>query len=197
MKIILATATLLSALLMSAIALAGTLPDMAAETADELDAQIVERLGMVERPAQGLTLIVTTPADLGNLEMSCPLSRLFAEELATWFVSMGYRVQEARRAETLMFAPERGEFMLTRNADIVDIQNLDAMLILTGSYTVTSRSVRFSIRLIHAASNETLAMASSTLPLSSEARELLGAEGGGINPIRPSVATRISGANPY
>ena len=196
MKQILFAATLVLVLLFSSVAMGGVLPDLAAETADELDAQLVERLGMIERPARDLTLIITTPADLNNLESSCPLARLFAEELATWFTSMGYKVQEARLSETLMFSPEQGEFMLTRNADIVSTQNLNAMVLLTGTYIVTSRSVRFSIRLVHAGSNETLAMASSTLPLTAEAIELLG-EGGGFSAITPSVATRIPSNRPY
>ncbi len=198
MKTSLVLLALLALLLPAVPAMAGMLPDMAAETADELDAQLVQRLGGIERPAQGMTLIVTTPANLSNLELTCPLARLYAEELATWFVSMGYRVQEARKAQTIMFAPGRGEFGLTRNADIIDEQNLSAMLLLTGSYTVTSQSVRFNMRLIHAATNETLAMASATLPITREVLELL-EDGSGMSMmgISPSVATQIPPAMPY
>lgn len=168
-------------------ALAGALPDLAAEMADELDQQVAERVG----GAGGLSLLVTTPVSLGDLEKSCPLARLLAEEMATWFVSMGYRVQEIRKGQSILFAEETGELLLTRKVDLIEQRSVKGALILTGTYTVTTRNVRFNIRLLHAASGEVMAMASGTMRLTGEALELVG--DGTMPPmrIRPSVATII------
>ncbi len=170
----------------------GVLPDMAAEMADELDAQLAGRFGASARPVTGQTLIVTCPANLGNLELVSPLARSLAEEMATWFVSAGYKVQEVRKAKTLLIDPEKGELYLTRRANLLDQRNLDAAIILAGTYSVTNKHVRFNMRLIHAGSNEVLAMCSATMPVTDEVLEMLD-DGSGVayTAVRPSVGTRI------
>ncbi len=170
----------------------GMLPAMAAEMADELDAQLSEKLGLAERPARGYTLILTTPVNLANLEMVSPLARLFAEEMSTWFVASGYRVQEIRKSRNILFAPDKGEMLLTRRVNMLDQKNIQSSIILAGTYTTTSKNIRLNIRLIHAATNEVLAMASGTLPVCGEVRELMDdGLGQGLVPVKPAVATRI------
>ena len=170
---------LLVALLLPLAAAAGMLPNMAAEMADELDAQLAARFNIRKRPLQNMTLVMTTPVSLGNFEVSSPLARLMAEEMSTWFVSAGYNVKEIRRGQDILFAPHRGEFLLTRKSRLLQRRNMGTELIVTGTYTVTSKHVRFNMRIVHAATNDILAMCSATLPMDSEAYELAGVDAGG------------------
>ncbi|NJB66955.1 hypothetical protein GGQ74_000595 [Desulfobaculum xiamenense] len=173
-------------------AIAGGVPDMADSIAASLDAQLVERLGLDEGPARGTTLIVTTPASLDDLEQSSPLARLLGEEMAGWFVRSGYSVQDVRKGKNILLKPGRGELLLTRDVQLADNRFVKSAVLLTGTYTQTSRNVRFNIRLIHAPSNEVLAMASATLPLTSEVTELLDEKSRDeMTRIRPSVRTGI------
>lgn len=192
--------TIMAALLMAGVffataatAQAGTLPNLAASIADELDAQLAQRLNVGERPVRGLAMLVTTPVSLDNLEESSTLGRLIAEECATWFVSVGYKVQEMRKSRMILFAPGKGELLLSRRSNLLEMQNIDASIILSGTYTITSKHVRFNMKLLHAASNEVLAMASATLPMTAEVREmLLGSGGVNFSGIEPSVSTRLN-----
>ena len=181
------------ALLLPMAAAAGMLPNMAAEMADELDAQLAQRFGISKRPLQNISLIMTTPVSLGNFEATSPMARLVAEEMSTWFVSAGYNVKEIRRGQNILFAPNRGEFLMTRKARLLQRKNMGTELIVTGTYTVTSKHVRFNIRVVHAATNDILAMCSATLPMDDEAWELAsGDEGPNILGIKPNVSTSLN-----
>ncbi len=176
----------------------GMLPALAAEMADELDAQLARRLNAGERPLQGMSMMITTLAHLDNLESTTSLGRLMSEEFATWFASMGYRVQEIRKGRMLLFAPGKGEFLLTRRSNLLETENAEAALILAGTYSVTHKHVRFNVKLLHAASNEILAMCSGTAPLGPETRQLLmGTPGLNYTGIEPSVSTRLGPQNAY
>lgn len=152
------------------------LPDIAVTLGQTLDAQLVERLGLLEGPAKGYSLIVTTPVDLSNLERTSPLARQMGEELSLWFVASGYRLQEIRKGRTVLFEPGAGEMLLTRRTKLLGNENIRSSLIMATTYTQTLTSVRFNVRLIHAATNEVLAMASQTLRLSGESRMLAQAD---------------------
>lgn len=193
------TQTILSALLIAGLALAiatparaGILPDLAAQISQELNAQLAQRLNAGNSTMQGVSMLVTTPVSLGNLEQSSPLGRLMAEECATWFVSVGYKVQEMRKSRMVLFSPGEGEFLLSRKANLLEIKNIQAAVILAGTYTITSKNVRFNMKLIHTASNEVLAMCSATMPMTQEVREmLLGSGGLSYTGIEPSISTRL------
>lgn len=182
----------LTLLVMAAPALAETalLPDTAAELAMDLDAQLAERLGVLDGPVKDQTLVLTTPVSVDDLELVSPLSRAMTEELAAWFVRMGYKVQEVRKGRNLLFAPGRGELLLTRRQELLDQKNIRAALILTGTYAVTRRAVRLHLRLIHAPSNEVLAMSTATIPLTRDLREMAGTgQNAAVAPETGAVAT--------
>ncbi|GAB6176475.1 FlgO family outer membrane protein [Desulfobaculum senezii] len=173
-------------------ALAGSIPQTADTLATTLDAQLAERLGLEHGPARGTALIVTTPANLDDLEQSSPLARQLAEELATWFVGSGYKVQEIRKGKYILLKPGRGEMLLTRDVQLADNRYVHSAVMLTGTYSRTSKHVRFNVRLIHTPSNEVLAMSSATLPLTHEVAELLNMDAREeMSRIRPSVETHI------
>lgn len=190
--LLLATAAALALLASAVPALAGGVPETARDLAAELDAQIVERLQMVEGPAKGQALMITTPASLDDLEQSSPLARLFAEELAAWFVQAGYRVQDIRKGKTVLFAPKTGELLLTRDVQLLAENQVQSALILVGTFTETSRNVRFNIKLLHAPDNEVLAMGSRSIPMSPELAELASdANRSRLTRVRPSVSTKF------
>jgi hypothetical protein len=171
-KLLLAAAAALAFLALAAPVLAGGVPETARDLAAELDAQIVDRLQLAEGPAKGQVLMITTPASLDDLEQSSPLARLFAEELAAWFVQAGYRVQDIRKGKTVLFAPKTGELLLTRDVQLLAESQVASALILVGTFTETTRNVRFNIKLMHAPDNEVMAMSSRTIPMSPELAEL-------------------------
>lgn len=192
LKRLVATGILMAALCMPLFAQAGSLPDMAVTLADELDRQLFEKLQADTRPVRDLALIVTVPVDVNNLDAASPLSRVLAEELAMWFVRSGYRVQEIRKGRHVLFDRGNGELLLTRRPTLLGEANVRSALILSGTYIATSKGVRFNIRLLHAPTNEVLAMSSSTLPMTSEVRELLPAQAGTLGAVRPAVGTSFS-----
>lgn len=186
-------ATVAILLLLAAPARAGeSIPKTAQSIAAELDGQLAERLGMLEGPAKGTTLILTTPVDLENMEQSCPLARLLGEELAYWFVKNGYRVREVRRTKHLMLEPGTGELSLSRDLRFVDTRYVNSAVMLTATYAQTSKNVRFNVRLLHAPTGEVLAMAGNTIRITSETTQLLDDEAQSrARRIRPSVRTVI------
>ena len=126
------------------------------------------------------------------LPISSPLARLFAEELAAWFVQAGYRVQDIRKGKAVLFAPKTGELLLTRDVQLLAENQAPSALILVGTFTETSRNVRFNIKLIHAPDNEVLAMSSRTIPMSPELAELASdANRQRLTRNRPTVSTKF------
>ncbi|MDY7001335.1 MAG: FlgO family outer membrane protein [Thermodesulfobacteriota bacterium] len=171
-----------------------SIPDTATEIAASLDAQLTAQLGLVEGPAKGTSLIITTPVSLNDLERSSPLARLLAEEMAAWFVQAGYKVREIRKGKNILFDPKNGELLLSRHVEFIHQGFVKSALVLTGTYTMTTKNVRFNVRLVSAPGNEVLAMGCQTLPLSPEIMDLVDKEQlAKMTKIRPSVQTRIPG----
>ncbi len=172
----------------------GTVPQAASAMGREIDRQIAERL-MAESPVQGVSLAVTVPVDVNDLDASNPLARQMAEELARWFVQAGYQVQEIRKGRMVLVEPGNGEKLLTRRRGHLANPNVASAAIMTGTYSVTNKNVRFNIRVLHTASQDVLGMATISVPLTSEVKSLLGrgngAYGGTFAGIEPSVGTTL------
>lgn len=174
----------------------GTVPQAASALARQMDRQAADRLMQGEAPVQGLSLAVTVPVDINDLDESNPLARQMAEELARWFVQAGYHVQEIRKGRMLLVEPGNGEKLLTRRRDHLAEKEVGSAAILTGTYAVTNKNVRFSIRMLHTASQDVLGMATVSVPITSEVKSLLGGYGPGskhgtFTGIGPSVGTTL------
>lgn len=173
----------------------GTVPQAASAMGRQIDRQIVERLGQAEPPAIGVSLAVTVPVDVNDLEASNPLARQMAEELARWFVQAGYQVQEIRKGNVVLIEPGNGEMLLTRRDNLLDKKNVESAAIMAGTYSVTNKNVRFNIRVLHTTSQEVLGMSTVSVPLTAEVKSLLGNRSGGhagaFAGIAPSVATTL------
>ena len=180
-----AAALLCAALLLPLAAHGKTIPQLAAEMGVELDGQLSQLTSRV-------TMIVTTPVNLRNLNESSALGLQLSEELAHYFVSMGYRVQEVRKGSGLFFDELNGEMLLTRNPEFLANTDVSSAVVLVGTYVRTNRSVRVNIRLLHTPSNEVLAMSSKTIPLSRELRMLASSMAMEKWGKTPSVGTRFN-----
>lgn len=175
---------------------AGTLPMTAQVMAEDLDAQLAQRTGALETPVKGMTLMVTTPVDLSDLTRTSPVARLMAEEMMSWFVTSGYRVQELRKGRNILLKPGSGEHLLTRASHLLANDNVMSALILAGTYTVSKAGVRFNMRLIMTPTNEVVAMASQTLPLSEDMAELLPElDARRLSAVAPTVGASLMHAN--
>jgi len=142
-------------------------PDVAMAVVEDLDRQLVPRLGMyTANNSRGLYwLVITTPANLSDLERASPLSRLFGQELASAFVARGYNVQEIRKASDIIFNRREGEFGLTRDVRALATRRATATLVVAGTYTMTPAGVRYNIEVVDARNNDIVAMSSRTLPM--------------------------------
>ena len=151
----------------------------------ELDRQVSERM------QQPVSLFMTTPVDVNDLEVSNPLARQVQEEIARWFVQAGYPVQEIRKGADLLFDPGTGEMLLTRRSNLVGTESPTSNAIVTGTYTVTPKSVRFNIRVVLTDSQEVIAMSTMTVPMNGEVASLVAVPGSFGTPIEPTVVTLL------
>ena len=162
-------------------------PDAAQKMVAEINAQ----MSYVADSASGISMVVTTPQDLNNLESSNPLGRQLQEEMAYLFTRSGYQVQEIRKGAHVVFDKTQGEFMLTRDTDLLASTSFKATVILTGTYTVGPKSVRVNMKLLHAKSREVLAASSATIPMTREIRTLSSNRGLENMGRTPSVGSRL------
>lgn len=173
----------------------GTVPQAASAMGRQIDRQIAERLMQGETPVQGVSLAVTVPVDVNDLDVSNPLARQMAEELSRWFVQAGYHVQEIRKGRMVLIERRNGEKLLTRRNDHLENQSVESAAILTGTYTMTNKNVRFNIRILQTATQDVLGMATVSVPITSELKTLLGdsatSQARGIMGIGPSVGTML------
>ncbi|QLA20532.1 FlgO family outer membrane protein [Desulfolutivibrio sulfoxidireducens] len=164
-------------------------PEVAMALANDLDRQAAPRLGIgFPDNSRGLYwVVVTVPAEAGNLEASSGLGRLMAQELATALVAWGYNVQEIRKASEIAFSRGQGEFILTRDTRALARRQVAATLVVAGTYTVLPGEVRFTMEVIDARNNNIVAMSSQSLARSPEVAALLGR--GGLSEVCPTVST--------
>lgn len=191
MRILIMIVTL--ALVPAGAALADTVMSKAAASMGaEMDTQLSQRFGQQEGVVNGISVIVTTPVDLNNLEESNPVARQMQEELARWFIRAGYSVQEVRSGKALLLRPSTGELLLTRNRDLAAARKVQSALTLVATYSMTSRSIVFNVRLMQTGGNEVFAMSNVSLPISGELRAMLGtAQAETSYLIEPSVFSRL------
>lgn len=194
--IILILAALLFPLTAAAI---GTVPRAGNSIAEQLDEQLMMRFAgddssMTQKQRQALarariTIMGTTPANINNLEQACPLARQMTEEVSRWLINEGYRYQELRKGSYIRFDRRTGEFILTREVKKLARDVGTSQAILAGTYVISPKQVRFAISLIHTTSNEVLAKATATVPITDDLRPLLDepSKGGNV----PTVYTRL------
>jgi len=181
----------------------GTVPIAADEMAAAIDKQIlgyfgVEQPGLLSKSEQkhhplkirkALSISCTVAVDLNNLENTSPVGRQISEEMARWFVQAGYKVKEIRKAKDVHVDAQRGERVLTRDVRKLLSANVTTEAVLAGTYVVTPEQVRFAMRLLHVPSNDILAMATATVPITDDLKPLLHDMKEGK--VMPSIGTKL------
>jgi TolB-like protein len=197
--IVLILALLLFPLAAAAFFETGAVPVAADSIAGQMDSQLMKRyagnnpdMKKSEREALArsrISIMGTTAADINDLEKTSPLGRQITEEIARRLMEAGYRFTELRKGRHIRFN-KKGEFFLTRDLQKLAGATGTAQAVLAGTYVVTPEQVRFSMKLIHANSNEVLAMGAATVPITDDLQPLLEdvKPGGGS---APSVLTRL------
>jgi hypothetical protein len=181
----------------------GTVPIAADDMAEAMDKQILGHFG-IEPPGffaktdqqhhplkirKALSISCTVAVDLNNLESSSPVGRQISEEMARWFVQAGYRVKEIRKGRNVHVDAKRGEMVLTRDVRKLLTTDVTTEAVLAGTYVVTPQQVRFSMRLLHVPTNEILAMATATVPVTDDLKPLL--HDMKETRVAPSIGTRL------
>lgn len=177
----------------------GNVPKAAIDMAKQLDQQLMQRMvgssglgGQKERAARARIMIMgTTPANINNLERASPLARQMTEEVSRWLINRGYRYDEIRKGGTIRFDPRVGEFILTRQVPKLAARTGYGQAILAGTYVVSGEDVRFTMSLICTDSNEVLARATGTVPITPDLRPMLVENYGPGAGMKPSVYTRL------
>lgn len=164
-----------------------TVTEAAQAAAQEMDRQIVSAFSRT-----AYDVIVTTPVNLNNLEKSCPLARLMAEELAASLVRLGYGVQEARKARAILMEPKMGETILTRDASRLGTIQPNTHIVLAGTFLVTPTEVRFNVRMINSSTTDVLAMSGQSVEITPAVASLTGDGDSGVSQYKPTVATRLA-----
>ena len=181
-------------------AASGNVPSAAVRIAKQLDEQLMMRFSgnsgdMSRKDSEALArarimIMGTTPVNINNLDEASPLARQMTEEISRWLINAGYRFQELRKGRDIRFDKLKGEFILTRDVRQLSSSSGTSQAVLAGTYIATSEQVRFSIRLIHTSSNEVLAMATATVPITDDLRPLVREPQSGDG-FTPSVRTRL------
>ncbi|MDR2695902.1 MAG: hypothetical protein LBC79_05935 [Deltaproteobacteria bacterium] len=182
----------------------GTVPIAADDMAAAIDKQILGHFG-VEQPGffsqskrqthhplairKALSISCTVAVDLNNLENSSPVGRQISEEMARWFVQAGYKVKEIRKSRDVYVDAKRGEMALTRDVRKLLSTNVTTEAVLAGTYVVTPEQVRFSMRLLHVPTNDILAMATATVPITADLKPLL--HDMKETKVMPSIGTKL------
>ncbi len=111
--------------------------------------------------AQGMA--VCSFVDLKKLTRTSSFGRYLAEQLMNEFQQRGYRVVEMRKTTSLMLQEKRGEYGLSRNPEELP-QELQAPVMLTGTYTPAGDSILVSAKLIDNRNSVMLSSATLIFP---------------------------------
>lgn len=196
-------ALILAALLFPLTAAAeGNVPEAAAEIGKQLDKQMMRRFNYSSGDTLStysndcgvrsrIMIMGTTPANLRNLAMTNGLGRQMTEEISRWLMAKGYKYEDLRKGKDIRFDRGVGEFVLTRNVPSLETNRGVGQAILAGTYVISTEDVRFNITLLSASTNEVLAKAAATIPITSDLAPLLVENATPTTGLKPSVYTRL------
>lgn len=172
----------------------GNVPEAAACIGKQLDAQMLKRFGAGQNASYTRSQIMimgTTPANLRNLNMTSGLGRQMTEEISRWLKDRGYMYEDIRKGKDIRFEVGVGEFLFTRRLPQLERTRGVGQAILAGTYVLSTDDVRFNISLISTTTNEVLAKASATIPITDDLVPLLQENAGPNSGMKPSVYTRL------
>lgn len=168
----------------------GTVPTAAEFMAQQMDGQIVRHLKNTQSSRWGMSILATVPVSLSDMNLSSPIARQISEEMMSYFVEAGYRVDEMRKGREIRVDQDYGEMLLTRNTSRMLRTGFTTNAVLSGTYTLTRDSIRFNMRLLHTPSNTVIAASSATVPITPDIYGLVADRRKGGSS-QPSVQTRL------
>lgn len=177
----------------------GNVPAAAKKIGQQLDEQLMKRFAgqgvslsnPQSKTRSSIMIMGTTPANLNNLSQASALSRQMTEEISRWLIDRGYRYDELRKGADIRFDQRVGEFILTRNVPELASRTGYGQAILAGTYVVSGTDVRFNISLLSTDSNQVLAKASATVPITPDLAPLLVENYPAGSGVKPTVYTRL------
>lgn len=139
------------------------------QAADRLIANTLEPINPQRR------ILVTTLADLNDLDTSTPLGRLIGEQLSARLVEHGFTIVEAKLHSGLFLIPKTGEFVLSRT--VRELRELGhtqlANQVVAGTYVVGDNKIYITLKLLDFWDSRVTAAYSYTLPLGANTALLL------------------------
>ncbi|NPA10892.1 MAG: hypothetical protein GXO62_01450 [Epsilonproteobacteria bacterium] len=94
------------------------------------------------------TVIVTTLADINNLDKSSQLGRALSEQIAKVFVNKGIKVKEIRFGKSIYTKKRNGEFVLSR--DVKKIANkIKVDYVVVGTYAKGKDYIYVNIKVVN------------------------------------------------
>lgn len=116
-------------------------------------------------------VLVTTLADLTNLEESSPLGRLIAEQMVSRLANAGYLVNELKLRQGLLVREGEGQFILSRDGRQI-AQAAGAQAVIAGTYTQAKTGIYVNLKMIQASDGRILGAHDYLLPLDDNVRHL-------------------------
>lgn len=109
-------------------------------------------------------LLVTSIADLDNLEDSTSLGRLIGEQLSARFAQQGYTVIETKLNSGLRLIPRTGEFVLSREMREMG-QTYLADMVVSGTYALAQDTIYITLKMFDFKYSRVIASYAYTLPM--------------------------------
>lgn len=200
LRILIIALTLAALLFPLAAGAEGNIPEAAECIGKQLDKQLMKRFGYSSTTfgnrdsdfaRSQILLMGTTPANLRNLNMTSGLGRQMTEELSRWLKDRGYQYEDIRKGKDIRFEVGVGEFLYTRRLPQLQTTRGTGQAIIAGTYVLSTDDVRFNISVISTTTNEVLAKAAATIPITDDLIPLLQENSGPNSGMRPSVYTRL------
>jgi hypothetical protein len=118
------------------------------------------------------TIIVSTIADINDLNKSSALGRLIGEQISARFTQKGFNVIESKVRQNLLVQQKNGEFILSRDLYNISKQH-QIKIISSGTYAISINEVFITLKLLHI-NGSVLSSYAYSLPLGANTYALLG-----------------------
>ncbi|MBQ7457002.1 MAG: hypothetical protein IJS54_05325 [Desulfovibrio sp.] len=159
----------------------GHIPYAAKTLANSIDEQLMMRFAKEDSKEQSpanvraaILVMGTTAVNVNNLLQTCPLSRQMTEELSSRLIDMGYRYEELRMGRDIRFdRAAGGELILTRNVRQLKTPYGFGQAVIAGTYVISDTHVRFTYSILRPETNEVIAKALATVPITDDILPLL------------------------
>lgn len=119
-----------------------------------------------------LRILVTSLANIDNLEDSTSLGRLIGEQLSIRFAQHGYTVIEPKLHKDLIMIPRTGEFMFSREVfEIARQQDID--MVVAGTYATAQDEIYITLKMLNCRNGKIMSSYAYALPLGPNTLALL------------------------